>query len=167
MTSTVFETMADALEAREPDLRLFSGTGASFEDWCLWECFAALRRADNWDVIPKPFYRTHCGVEGDTMGDLLVRQNGRTVFVEIGIVHSGTQNKWIDKLNNDLRKLQCIRTEGIKPMQFLVCASSCSTLTSPSWANWLEKVHGWSIDGRLSRSFGQDDRFAVYAWLIE
>jgi hypothetical protein len=142
----VYSCISSRFQVRRDDLLAFAETGYSFEEWCSWGAFAACRAA-RWDAKPKPPYREHGVLDSRELGDLLVESGpgGGAVFIEFGLVHSETAEKWKNKLNWDTQKVQRIASAGYSRVQFLICASKpcAEPVDGPAWMLWLESLDVW------------------------
>jgi hypothetical protein len=143
LSAQVFCAIASRFIARAVDIGLFAETQFSFEEWCNWEAFLACRSRPEWSVVPKPSYCSLAVASCKDFGDLLVTYEGARSFVEIGLVHEGTGDKWIDKLNNDAWKLARVQNAGL--LQIIVLVSDKTRIeASDRWQRWLSRITCWS-----------------------
>ncbi|MHC4416145.1 MAG: hypothetical protein ACYS0G_12760 [Planctomycetota bacterium] len=166
----VFDVIADRLGERSETVALFTETGCSFEQWCTWEGLAACRGA-GWTVRPRPPY-AEVGVAGSReSADLLVFDpaSGRTVLLELAIVHDWSTNKWIDTLNGDTDKLSRPLTGGIVGLQLIVAVSLASPIdVNPTWRGWLGMSNIWNEPTELKRAMrlGPVGQMVLQGWVV-
>lgn len=145
-TSSLIREVVGLVEAlvrsRDVDLVAFTRSQYSFEEWLNWELFAASSRRYGSTVFPKPNYR-QIGVDTCDAGDLLIEHGGSRLFVEVGIVHDGTRDRWLDKLEHD--RLKLLRIPGFAvPLQLLLSVSQRALRTDRQRSDWLERLSFWN-----------------------
>jgi hypothetical protein len=145
----VFQNIASRLASKSTDIARFVSTRYSFEEWLTWEAFAACSAIEDWEVGPKPSYRTHGVQECRDYGDLLVVEGRESVLVELGLVHDGTSDKWRTKLEWDVQKL-ARPLAGVRPLHIIVVASVGDIAATEAWQKWLGKVGCWNRPTELT-----------------
>lgn len=152
----VFRTVCDRLEAKAGDLHLMIETTSSFEEWLNWEAFLAckLREASYpfCEVTAKPTYSSEGVADegGDpdrNLGDLRVGgpDNGADhcwVFAEFALLHDGTSEKWLRKIEADADKLRRLGWKKSAALLVVVAASKGDVLTE--WADCLASFPIWN-----------------------
>jgi hypothetical protein len=135
LAAAVFESIAAHLVSRADEIALFAQTRYSFEEWLNWEAFAACRARVGWTVAPKPCYSAHTDPGCKDYGDLLVtdKASNARVWIEIGLVHDGTGDKWIAKLDRDMEKLRQQFASSITPLQIIVLVSTSTIRAAANW----------------------------------
>lgn len=122
-------------------LSSFKSTGYSFEEWFNWELFHAFK-LQGIDVNPKPSYASFGGSVGDGYGDIAV---GKHTFIEVGLVHDFTSNKWLGKLEADRSALLALGRPSLYCLHLVLLVSKYSEIEkSPTWSSWLEKLSFWN-----------------------
>jgi hypothetical protein len=166
----VFDAVVDRLAGRADTVALFTETGCSFEGWCAWEALAGCRAA-GWAARPQPPY-TECGVAGSRdVADLSVfdPSTGRSVLVELTVVHDWTTNKWIDQLDGDTQRLTRAAASGMAGLQVIFAASLASPIeVNTKWVSWLSMCRIWKEPGAMKRAFriGEVGEFLACGWAI-
>jgi hypothetical protein len=166
----VFDAIVDRLASRAETVALFTETGGSFEGWCAWEALAGCRAA-GWAVRPQPPY-AECGVAGSRdVADLSAFDpaTGRSVLVELTVVHDWTTNKWIDQLDGDTQRLARAAAAGTAGLQLILAVSLASPIeVNPKWLSWLAMCRIWkeTSDMRRSVPLGAVGELLARAWTI-
>ena len=170
LSSAVFTVAADRLADRAGQVACFTQTGRSCEAWCTWEvldgCLAA-----GWTATPQPAY-AEVGVAGSRdLADLLVFDpaTGRSVLVELAIIHDWTTNKWIADLNCATERLQRAASVGVIGLQLNMAVSLASPVeVNATWRGWLEMSEIWKRPTKLKRAMplGAVGQMLIHAWEI-
>ena len=137
---TIENVIREHMGAMCEKIAAFNNTGYSFEEWINWELFYALSKAQI-DVLPKPCYKEYSKDSPKSFGDLLVENQH---FIEVSLIHDSTQNKWIEKIENERRALTTLDLEYVKPAQLLIIVSAHDDIESHgNWLPFLEKISFW------------------------
>ena len=150
----VFCAIAGQLASRAADIARFARTRYSFEEWCNWEAFLACSSRPQWQVSPKPMYRSFGVLTSRDYGDLIVRNkdSGAKVFIEIGIVHDGTLSKWADKLTYDASKIKRISPDQAARLHIVLAIALTPVPDSRrSMKHWLSGLDFWNLPGCLQQ----------------
>jgi hypothetical protein len=164
----IFTAIADRLGERPGEICLFLESGCSFQEWCLWESYAACRLS-GWRVRPRPSYG-EAGLMGSReQADLLVTDpaGDRRAIVELALIHDWSTNRWVAQLDQDTTNLARVATVGVTPLQIVFAAS----LTSPievnrRWKSWLDMTSVWNRPTELDRAtaLGESGQALLRGW---
>lgn len=153
LANAVFGAIAARFDSRSDDIALIAETQYSFEEWCNWEAFIACKK-EGWRVTPRPQYKK-LGLPGvEDFGDLLIGDDylKSEVLVEVGVVHSGTGDKWISKLNNDTAKVMRALRDGVIPLQLILAVSIRNKIeVCRVWQDWLSRIDCWCLPTSLQQ----------------
>jgi hypothetical protein len=145
LANRAFGAITKRFDSRAKDIAMMARTGYSFEEWCNWESFLACRQlGEDIDVFPRPQYCEHGVADCKDYGDLLLICKDQKLLIEIGIVHDETGDKWIEKLDNDMRKLERLTKGGTRSLQVILLASKFKIRDNPKWQKWLARTDRWT-----------------------
>jgi hypothetical protein len=152
----VFRTIGNRLRDKATDLQLMVETTSSFEEWLNWEAFLACKSREAsypfCEVSAKPTYASEsvANENGDpdrNYGDLRVGgpNDGADhcwVFAEIALLHDGTGEKWLRKIESDADKLMRLGWKKSAALLIVVAASRSDVTTE--WAEYLSGFAVWN-----------------------
>ena len=102
--------------------------------------------------------------------DLLIEgQAQKGVIVEIGLVHDGTGNKWITKLNNDSAKLCRVRKSRRRETSLVRLGVHKGRIeASEEWLTWFDRVNCWKqpTDLSLKCKLGSKGQMIVKGFVV-
>jgi hypothetical protein len=166
----IFKTIAGIIGARADTIALFLEGHASFEEWFMWEAFAACR-SEGWSVRPRVSY-ADVGLAGSReTADLLVIDptSDDRVLVEMAIIHDWTTNRWVASLDLDTMNLTRPLSAGVVPLQIVTCLSLQSPIeVNRQYRSWLEMTRIWARPCGLSRELqmGASGQALVKGWVL-
>ncbi len=170
-STEVFETIAQRLQDRSQEISLFLEASTSFEEWCIWEAYAACRAA-KWTVQPKPSYATVGLMGSRESADLLITdpRSGSQSLLEFAVVHDWTTNRWIAALDQDTINLSRALTTGTELLQMILAASLASPIEiNRRWKTWLEMTSIWPRPSALQRTIamGPSGEGILRGWILQ
>jgi hypothetical protein len=162
-----FEAVYDHFSARTRSLQRIVETKYSFEEWVNWEVFLACSNAGFSKVTPRPTYRRCGAVACKSLGDILLEGGSEKVLVEIGLLHDSTGGKWLDKLEEDRKKLSQPFALGVVPVHVIICASRGNVCNDSVWTEWLKRLSFWSQPRCFERLLNLEPGTALFrAWVV-
>ncbi len=171
LSSAVFTVAADRLADRAEQVERFTQTARSWQGWCTWEVLDGCL-ATGWTAAPGSAY-AEVGVAGSRdLADLLVFDpaTGRSVLVELAVIHDWTTNRWIADLNCATERLQRAASVGVVGLQLIVAVSLASPVdVNATWRGWLEMSEIWKRRTDLKRAMplGAVGQMLIHGWEIK
>ena len=149
LAAEVFDRISDRFAGCAGDISRLVGAGWAFDEWLVWEAFLACVGHEGWSVSPRPAYAS-LGRHGDAdFGALLVKAGDQSVVVELGLVHDYSGDVFVRKLEASAHKLDGPFSDGVWPLQLIVCASARDVRADPTWQEWLGKLELWNREPRM------------------
>jgi hypothetical protein len=77
--------------------------------------------------------------------------NSQVIF-EISITHDETANNWLEKIEDDRKKLSLLISNDIIPVQMVVFVSNFNNfMENDTWKKWYSKISFWNIPTPYSK----------------
>lgn len=143
---TVLDILLPWFAKKSHTLHAFSASRASYEEWLNWELFDAFLQ-HGYHCKGRPSYQQLGDHRLKSLkGDLLATHpdTQEKYLIEVALVGSGTQNKWLDKIQRDHEKLQQLQlhnaSQPLHRIQLVFLASCEEHDLVQTWDYWLQGI---------------------------
>lgn len=151
---TVLNILQHWFTPKSNTLHAFSASGASYEEWLNWELFAAFSQ-HGYHCEGRPSYKNlgytrMDAIKGDLKGDLLATHpdTQEKYLIEVALVGTGTQNKWLEKMQRDHEKLQKLQlhdaSQQLHRIQLVFFVASVKQNLEQEWDEWMLQMPFYS-----------------------
>ncbi|MCT8346652.1 hypothetical protein LGZ99_05340 [Photorhabdus temperata] len=143
----IYTILSNHFSLKLKQIMNFAQTGYLFEEWINWEIFTAFEKKD-FKIYPRPTYNRYFHNKNTRIqGDILCEKDNEQIFIEVGLIHTYTKNKWLKKLTKDRDKLKNqtpSSNKNIRKVQLIISCSTCEKNLKENWLPWYNNLNFWN-----------------------